>query len=143
MANSSDNDPNDPEKPWYERVQHPEVGVGEIMDYKQADHEASLAWDQMRQKQHDEYEQELLERATFKWRRTVEEREILQMIKGHSPEVRAFYENQILKKRLQTLRDKDDAAHWKRIQPQVEPTLRDRISGLFRRERQSEQDRGR
>jgi ribosomal protein S6 len=88
-----------------------------------------------------DYERELFDRATVKWRRTREEQDVLRLIKGQPAEVQAYYKQRMLERRMAYLREKDRQAYWERIQPEVDPSLRSRLSRLLQLDRSRDRDR--
>lgn len=131
------------EKPWYEQAR--DRAQAETAAKERSPAPAREAWVKREpepenlfaryDKQMAEYEADLVHRAMSTWFYTREEREIIQMVKHASPDVRRYYHNRIIQERMDKLREKDRQAYWESIQPKVEPSLRDRVEGLFRRGR--------
>ena len=87
------------------------------------------------------YEKDLFERATVKWWPSRAEREALSLIRDHSPQVRAYYEERIIQRRIDHLREKDRQAYWRSVQPAVTPTLRERMARFFKGKVEQEHER--
>ncbi|MBO6674103.1 MAG: hypothetical protein JJ908_05895 [Rhizobiales bacterium] len=130
-----------PARPWYVQAIDTLNKRSSSLSHAEPNFPKEKSLDDSRLGQMATYERELFDRATVKWWPSRAEREALKLVKNQSAQVRGYYEERIIQRRMDYLREKDRQAYWRSIQPDVTPTLRERMACFLKRRVLEERER--